>query len=210
MLRGAWILAAFIICGLAYALPAFRPFEWLPWTYASFTGRAIGIVAALLSILVVVYPGFLFGVLESIPFWNTPALPPLFFLSGLDTGIATLVLIALAFPSSMGAQGFHLLGIGDIIFVFLLLIMLGAYLEIVRQSGPTALLSIRLLKTPLFIGGVIIFGLIVPLVLLFYTVFVMDASLLRILAGITSVLLLAGGLFLRYSVISAGVRIGVR
>ena len=58
--------------------------------------------------------------------------------------------------------------------------------------------------------GVIIFGLIVPLVLLVYTVFLMDASILRILAGITSVLLLAGGLFLRYSVISAGVRIGVR
>lgn len=209
MIRGAWILAAFIIFGLAYSLPSFSLFERLPWNQTSSLGQGIGMVAALLSILVVIYPGFLLGVLESIPFWNTPILPPLFFLSGLDTGIAVLVLIALAVPASLGADGFHLLGAGDIVFIFLLLVMLGAYLEIVRQSGITARASISLLKTPLFIGGVILLGLLVPLGLLLYAIFVTDAFTLRITAGITAVLLLAGGLLLRYSVIRAGVRIAV-
>ena len=99
---------------------------------------------------------------------------------------------------------------GDLVLIFLLLVVLGAYLEIVRQSGVTASASIHLLKTPLFIGGVIILGLLLPLGLLIFSIFVSDALVLRSLAGITSVLLLAGGLFLRYSVIRAGVRITVR
>lgn len=170
----------------------------------------MGVVTALLSILVVVYPGFLLGVLKSIPFWNTSALPPLFFLSGLDNGIAVLVVVALFFPTSFGADGFHLLGAGDIVLIFFLLIILGAYIEIVRQAGDTAAASIRLLKTPLFIGGVIIAGLLIPLALLLYSFFVTHAITLRILGGITSVFLLAGGLFLRYSVIRGGIHSAVR
>lgn len=210
MARGAWILAAFIICGLAYSLPSIRLFEWLPWRQTENLGQGMGIVAALLSMLVVVYPGFLLGVLKSIPFWNRWVLPPLFFLSGLDTGIAVLLLIALFFPASFGADGFHLLGAGDTVLIFFLAVTLGAYLEIVRQGGETAAVSIRLLRTPLFIGGVIIVGLLLPLGLLLYSFFVTHMLTLRILAGITSVFLLAGGLCLRYSVIRSGVPIAVR
>ncbi|MFC1909514.1 NrfD/PsrC family molybdoenzyme membrane anchor subunit [Chloroflexota bacterium] len=210
MVRGAWILTAFIICGLAYALPSLRFFEWLPWSQASGLGQGIGIAAALLSILVVAYPGFLFGVIESIPFWNTSALPPLFLLSGLDTGISVIVLIALSLPASLGIEGFHLLGTADIVLIILLLIVLGAYIEIVRQAGVTASASVHLLKTPMFIGGVIILGLLLPLVLLVISMFVSDVIVLRTLAGVNGLLILAGGIFLRYSVIRAGVRITIR
>ena len=205
--KGTWILTAFIILGLLYSLPAFSAFEWLPWSQESGAGQGIGIAAAVLSLLVVAYPGFLLGVVKGIPFWNTPTLPPLFFVSGLDTGIALLVLIALFFSTSFGVDGFHLLGIGDIALIVLLLIVLGAYIEIARQSGVTTAASIRLLKTPLFLIGVITVGLLIPLVLLIYSIFVTDALVLRILAGINSVFLLAGGLFLRYSIIRAGVPI---
>jgi len=160
-------------------------------------------------VVVLVYPGFLLGVIRSIPFWNTSALPLLFFLSGLDTGIALLVVIGLFFPASFGVDGFHLLGTGDIVLIFLLLIVLGAYIEIARQSGDAAAASVRLLRTPVFIGGVVITGVILPLALLLYSFFVTHVITLRILAGIASVLLLAGGLFLRYSVVRSGVHIAV-
>ena len=88
--------------------------------------------------------------------------------------------------------------------------MIGAYLEIVRQAGITAATSVRLLKTPLFILGAVIDGMLLPLGLLVFSIFVTDAVALRILAGITAVLLLSGGLFLRYSVIRAGVQVTVR
>jgi formate-dependent nitrite reductase membrane component NrfD len=210
MVKGAWILVVFIILGLAYALPSFEAFGWLPWNKTSDLGRGIGIAAALLSILVVIYPGFLLGVVKGIPSWHASILPPLFFFSALDTGIALLVLIALFFPITFGADGFHQLGVADIGFILMQLIALGAFLEIVRHLGVTATATIRLLKTPLFIGGVIILGLLLPLGLLLYSVLVTDALVLRIVAGITSALLLAGGLFLRYSILSAGVYFGLR
>jgi formate-dependent nitrite reductase membrane component NrfD len=210
MIRGAWILTAFIILGLAYALPSFSLFSWLPWNQASGFGLGLGIAAALLAIVVAVYPGLLLGVIKSIPLWNTSALPPLFFLSGLDTGLATLVLMSLAFPSAVGTDGLHLLGVIDAGLIVLLLVALGAYIEIVRQTGVTAATSIHLLATPLFIGGVVISGLLLPLAIFICGTYVSDGPSVRLLDGVASLLILGGGLLLRLSVIRSGVRIVVR
>ena len=205
MTRGAWILTGFIIFGLAYALPAFAVFNWLPWTQASGLGHGIGIMAAILSVIVPIYPGLLLGVIKSIPLWNTSALPPMFFLSGLDTGIASLVLISMFLQSAIDIGGFHLLGAIDIILIVLLLVALFGYLEIVRQSGITAAASVRLLKTPLFIGGVMIAGMILPLALLIVSVSIPDIRSIRILDGVSGVLILIGALLLRFSVVNSGV-----
>ncbi len=210
MIRGAWILTAFIVLGLAFALPSFGLFSWLPWNQASGFGLGLGIAAALLALVVAVYPGLLLGVIKSIPLWNTSALPPLFFLSGMDTGLATLVLMSLLFPSVVETDGLHLLGAIDAGLIVLMLIALGAYIEIVRQTGVTAAASIHLLSTPLFIGGVIISGLLLPLAILIWGICVSDAPSVRLLDGIGSVLILCGGLLLRLSVIRSGVRIAVR
>ncbi|OGO24447.1 MAG: hypothetical protein A2144_01585 [Chloroflexi bacterium RBG_16_50_9] len=209
MIRGAWILTAFIILGLAYALPAFSTFQWLPWSPASGFGQGIGIAAALLAIIVMVYPGLLLGVIKSIPLWNTSALPPLFFLSSLDAGLATFVLLSLPITSAIGMDGFHLLGAIDIVLIILLLVVLGAYVEILRQTGTTAASSIHLLRTPLFIGGVIIAGLLLPLGILIFNIFIADVQLIGALAGIAGVLILSGGLLLRLGVVKSGVRIAM-
>jgi formate-dependent nitrite reductase membrane component NrfD len=206
MTRGAWILTAFIILGLAYALPAFSLFNWLPWNQASGWGQGIGIAAAVLSVIVPIYSGLLLGVIKSIPLWNTPALPPIFFLSGLDTGIAVLVLVSLFLPAAIDVAGFHLLGTIDIVLIILLMVALFAYIEIVRQAGTTAAASVRLLKTPLFIGGVVIAGMILPLVLLIISVSIPDITSIRILDGIAGVLILTGALLLRFSVVTSGLR----
>ena len=204
MSRGAWILTAFIILGLAYALPAYNLFKWLPWSQISGWGRGLGIAACLLSIIVPVYPGLLLGVIKSIPLWNTSVLPPIFFLSGLDTGIAVLVLLSIFLPAAIDVAGFHLLGTTDIVLIILLLVALFAYIEIMRQSSTTAAASIRLLKTPLFIGGAVIAGLILPLALLIISVSISGIQTIRIIDGITGVLILAGALLLRLSVVTSG------
>jgi formate-dependent nitrite reductase membrane component NrfD len=204
MTRGAWILTAFVILGLAYALPAFSLFKWLPWNQSSGWQQGIGIAAAVLSVIVPIYPGLLLSVIKSIPLWNTSALPPIFFLSGLDTGIAVLVLVSLFLPAVTDVAGFHLLGTIDIVLIILLLLALFAYIEIVRQSGITAAASVHLLKTPLFIGGVIISGMILPLVLLIISVSIPNIQSIRILDGISVVLILTGALLLRFSVVTSG------
>ena len=206
MTRGAWILTAFIVLGLAYALPAFNLFKWLPWNQPSGWGQGLGIAACVLSLIVPIYPGLLLGVIKSIPLWNTSALPPIFFLSGLDTGIAVLVLVSLFLPAAIDVAGFHLLGTVDIVLIILLIVALFAYIEIVRQAGTTAAASVRLLKTPLFIVGVVIAGLILPLVLLIISVSIPDVQKIRILDGIAGVLILTGALLLRFSVVTSGLR----
>jgi polysulfide reductase chain C len=210
MIRGAWILTAFIILGLAYALPAFNLFHWLPWEQTSGFGVGIGIVAAILAVIVPIYPGLLLGVIKSIPLWNTPALPPLFFLSGLDTGIAALVLASFGFPAAVGVEGFHLLGVIDIVLILILLIAIWAYVEIVRHAGVTASISISLLRTPLFIVGVAIAGLVLPLALLIISALVSDIQTIRVLDGIAGLLILTGALLLRLSIVTAGVRMIAR
>jgi formate-dependent nitrite reductase membrane component NrfD len=210
MIRGAWILTAFIILGLAYALPAFSLFEWLPWEQTSRFGLGLGIAAAVLAIVVTVYPGLLLGVIKSIPLWNTAALPPLFFLSGLDTGLAVLVLMSLLSSPAVGVEGFHLLGAIDAGLIVLLLVALGAYIEIVRQTGVTAAASIRLLMTPLFISGVVISGLLLPLALFICGIYLSDIQSIRLLDGIASLFILTSGLLLRFGIITSGVRIVVR
>lgn len=209
MIRGAWILTAFIILGLAYALPAFKIFAWLPWDQTSGLGEGIGIAAAALAVFVMVYPGLLLGVIKSIPLWNTSALPPLFFFSGLDTGLATVVLMSTAFPSTIGIDGFHLLAGVDIAILVVVLVVLAAYLEIVRQTGETAAVSVRLLLSPLFNWGVIIAGLLLPLVILISSFAVTDISTIRVLETITGILILSGGLLLRFGVVKSGVRLPV-
>jgi len=204
MARGVWILGAFIVLGLLYSV-----FVWLESSNSMGAGLIIGIIAAILSIFVVAYPGFLLGNARGIPFWNTPTLPLLFFLSGLDTGISLLAVIALFFGGSINTAGFHLFGAGDIIFIVLVLILLGAYIEIARQSGITSAISVRLLKTPLFIFGVLTFGLVIPLVLLIISLFVADGTAIQILAGISAILILFGALCLRYSIVKAGVPVAI-
>jgi hypothetical protein len=131
-------------------------------------------------------------------------------LSGLDTGLASVVLMSLAFPAAVKADGLHLLGTIDASLIVLLLVALGAYIEIVRQSGTTAAASIRLLTTPLFIGGVILSGLLLPLAIFICGAYASDVGSIRLLDGLASLLILGGGLLLRLSIIRSGVRIVVR
>ncbi len=200
MSRGTWFIAVFVILGLAYSLPAF----WLPWDAATLPAVVIGVIAAIFAVLVMVYTGFLFGAAKRIPFWGTSALPLLFFFSSLYTGMAVLLLIA-GFFELAPAEALRELAIAEIILILMQLLVLGASLVTARYGGTTAVESVRLLmRRPLFITMVIIVGLVIPLGLLGYYGVALNTVALSILAGI---LLLIGGLFLRYFILRAGVRL---
>jgi len=103
-----------------------------------------------------------------------------------------------------------LLGAGDIVLIVLLLITLLAYLEIARQGGITAAEPVRLLKSPLFIVGAIVCGMLVPLALLIVSAFASDTATVVAIEGFAGILVLLGGLLLRYGVVTSGVRLAVR
>ncbi len=202
--RGTCFITLFVIFGLAYSLPAFEPFSWIPWDKATIFGKALGWFAVVFSLLTMLYTGFLLGTTKRIPLWNTPTLPLLFLSSSLYTGMAFLLLIGYLFVPTPGVS-FHTLVIIEIVLILLQLVVLGLFLWSGGYGSITAVESIRLLlKSRLFSIGVVITGLIIPLGLLIYHMSMENRFGVPILA---SFLLLASGLFLRYCILRAGVRL---
>jgi len=208
--RGFLILTCFILFSLAYALPSFGAFSWLPWSQTTVLGQVFGGLAAFFSILTILYTGFLFGEFKRIPFWNTPALPMLFLSASLYTGMAVLLLAGSFLPLAAGnpaTLASRYLVIGETALVIVQLVILGVYVEISRHGTATALESVRLLIGPIFTLGVITAGLVIPLGLLLYSWVAGGAVALVGPLRIASILLLLGGVLLRYVVLRAGVRL---
>jgi len=201
MSRGTWVITIFILFGLAYSLPAFWQLDWK----GTALGNAIGIVAAIFAILTSLYTGFLFAAVKRISFWNTAALPLLFFASSLYGGMAILLLIAPFFTASPDGT-FSVLVIAEIILILIQLFVLGIFLEIAKLGSTPTAESARMLRGPAFVIGVIVAGLIVPLGLLSYYAAASNTLALPMLAGI---LLLVSNFFLRYYILRAGVRVPV-
>ena len=201
MSRGTWFIMAFVLFGLAYSLPAF----WFSAWEATLLGKAIGVVAAVFSVLTTLYAGFLFGAIKRIPLWNTAALPVLFFFSSLCTGMAILLLIA-PFVMVILGDGLYTLIIAAMALILMQSLVLAVFLEVARHGGTSAAESVRLLTEPIPIFRIIIAGLAIPFGLLFYYAVAGNPLVLPVLAG---TLLLIGNFFLRYYTLRAGVRLPV-
>lgn len=206
--RGSWILTFFIVLGFTYLLTFLNLFPWLSWTNNPKLSMVIGIIAVLFSILVLIYPGFLLGVTNSIPFWNTSILPLLFLLSGLCNGTAFLILGTPLHQATLKngmVDVLHIFGGAAMILIFLQAIALYAFLEIAAHGSVSSKESLRLLKTSQFKLKMFVIGLLIPFGLLFYGMFINKIFLLLMLSISAALLLLAGGFYFRYALIHVGV-----
>ena len=206
MARGTLILIIFIIFGLAYSIPAL----WLNWWYDTFL--AVGIIAAIFSILTIIYTAFLLGASKGMPFWNSPTLPPMFIFSAFSTGIA-LTFIVIPFVSAKMTDevaAIHNLGLIVIALIALEMIILAGDLEIGRHQNVVVEESVRLLISrplaPLFIGGLVIIGLIIPIVFQAVGISINNYDILSGFSITVGVSLLIGGYLLRYLILRAGVQ----
>lgn len=85
MTWGVYILALFICVGLVVAF-----FVWKKKQIPS----ALEHVGAVLALATCAYTGLLVAVVEAIPFWNTYAMPILFVVSAISTGLSITVLVS--------------------------------------------------------------------------------------------------------------------
>jgi polysulfide reductase chain C len=201
--RGTYFITGFVIFGIAYSVFSWNILGWVLLNKTTLLGKVVGGIAAIFSFMTMLYTGMLFSTMKRIPLWNTPALPLLFFFSSLYTAMAFLLLIGLLFvPTSIG--DIHSLVMVEIVFILVQLLVLGVFLWAGNYNNMTTVESIRLLKEPLFNIGVIILGLIAPLGLLIYDKVTDSGIIVSILA---TLLLLQGGVFLRYCIIKAGIRL---
>ncbi len=212
---GTWLLTFFVIFGGAFALPLLSEslFGWLKplMGVTGFLGSVFGFGVAL-------YTGLLLGAVKSIPFWNTPLLPVLFLVSAFSTGMsfynATIApqLLRLSGEEERVLKRIcHRLAYTDGLVMLFELLLIAVMLLTASEAMPGYRESVRLLTTgdlaPLFIVGMLIIGLIVPVILIFgYETRPGGQPNKKLYSMILSgVLVLIGGFILRYVILKAGV-----
>jgi len=151
----------------------------------------------LLATILGMYTGILLSAFNARPFWNTSILGPLFLVSGLSTGAAFIMLLSKSEEESKRFSQVDMILIGVEMFLIIHLFM-----------GFLASTSVHVQAAELFLGGpytavfwtfVVGLGLALPL-----TVEIMELKGIHVPAKMASILVLAGGLILRFIVVDAG------
>jgi formate-dependent nitrite reductase membrane component NrfD len=166
---------------------------------------ALLVTTNLFSFLTVIYGGFAMNYINGIPLWNSALLPIMYLISGIWGGAeVTLGLTLAGAGASAGLaaeEWIRLLLIG-------FLILIPVYLLSVRHTSLTGQASVRLMVlgkwSPLFWIGVVIVGMVIPLITVICSFFlgleVIPAALFyaAILCG------LLGDLITRYLILRCG------
>jgi protein NrfD len=205
---GAWILVAIYPVSIAFAWaasPAAMQLRWQQrggrlarlgeWATSHFHGVAQA--QAVLGILLGIYTGILLGAFAARPLWNSAVLGPLFLVSGLSSGAAFLLLLRLA------AGERRTFVRADMALIFFEVVLLALWFLTLAAGGAGAQAAVRLLFggdfTAAFWTLVVALGLVTPLV----------AEWIEARHGVlpgraAAVLVLLGGLALRWIVVDAG------
>ena len=203
--RGMWGWVVFLVFGVLYIAPSLSWFAWLPWSSGEGAGTVMLGIAAAAAVFGIIYPAFVMGQSPAIAFWNNPILPVLFIIYGLIDGI-DLIFISLAALGSTYAVDVKFLEQMEIFLLILGAVSIWAYLGLMSVSRVGAREAVRTLikgeLAPIFWGVVIIIGLVLPLAVGLYGLFV---GVPMGVAGITGVLALVGALYFKYVVLRVGV-----
>ncbi|MDP2659773.1 MAG: DmsC/YnfH family molybdoenzyme membrane anchor subunit [Dehalococcoidia bacterium] len=203
--RGAIFTSIFLLFGILRIAAQVAP--GLPWAPGGALGQAVGLLATLGALGVMVYTGFLLSQSPSIPFWNTTMLPLLFASFAFTCGVGVvLVMLPILGEKVIDLRTVELLSMA---LVAASLVLLWAYMLSMSSSTVAAKESVRMLTSgplaSLFWLGVNVVGLIVPLVAI-ALVYVSNAASGSTLAlALAGILVLVGGYISRYCVLKAGV-----
>jgi len=150
-----------------------------------------------LAIILGVYTGILLSAFNARPLWNTSILGPLFLVSGLSTGLAAIMWMSKSHQERTVLSKIDIALIGVELFLIIHLMM-----------GFLAATEVQIEAAQLFLGGdftvtfwvfIIILGLIVPAFLE-----ILELFGYKIPIWIPSLLILFGGLMLRFLMVEAG------
>jgi formate-dependent nitrite reductase membrane component NrfD len=165
------------------------------WTIRNRKG--IAWVMLVLAVILGIYTGILLSAFNARPLWNTAILGPLFLVSGMSTGIATILLM------SKNHYERKILSRIDLI-----LIVVELFLITHMIMGFLASTSVQIAAAQLFLGGpftvsfwvfVVILGLIFPAVLE-----ALELAGYKIPVAVPAILILFGGLVFRFVMVEAG------
>jgi formate-dependent nitrite reductase membrane component NrfD len=185
---GAWMLGVFgLFAFVSSALALFGGERTAPFR------RRWSLVGTISGFFLAGYTGVLLSA-TALPFWSEARLMgALFLASGASTGMAAISLL-LALGNETSGEGFKKVKRADRYAMIFELIVLAAFLALLG-SAAAPITNGHL--APLFWGGLVVAGLLIPLVLDFV------GTKVRTLAAVTPVLVLIGGFLLRYVIVMA-------
>jgi len=183
---GAWAVGIFGAFTFVSSVLSFTASE-----SAASLRRRISLVGMLFGFFLAGYTGVLLSN-SAMPFWGDSRLMgALFLASGGSTGMAAVALIMFLSGRSMG-ESWHKIEVADRFSMLVELLVLAIFLGVLG-SAAQPITSGHL--GPLFWGGLVGAGLIVPLLLNFF------GGRMRALGAVSAALVLLGGFILRYVVV---------
>jgi protein NrfD len=149
------------------------------------------------SVILGIYTGILLSAFNARPLWNTAILGPLFLVSGLSTGAATIMWMSKShFERNLMSK------------IDLILIGIELFFIIHMFMGFLASTAVQINAAELFLGGeftvsfwvfVVLLGLVVPAILE-----ILELRGYKIPVAIPAALILFGGLMFRFIMVEAG------
>jgi len=204
---GAWVLMIMtpisIIWAASYVRELFPKWDWkfkFLYTFEAWVIRNRKIIAwpmAIYAVILGIYTGILLSAFNARPLWNTAILGPLFLVSGMSTGAATIIMM------SKDHKERKIMGRIDILLIIIELFFI-IHLFMGFLAGP----EVQIEAANLFLGGkftapffafVVMLGLIFPAVLE-----ILELNGFKVPIYIPAILVLIGGLVFRFLMVEAG------
>ena len=199
MARGTIIISIFMLVTLIHV-------GYLIFAGAAGTPACIGIVGGVFALATVVYTGILLGASRPIAFWSTAALPALFLVSALSTGVMAIVLIGMM--AGVDEKAIATLEKLDVVLIVAEILVLGFFLQgthRLTESRASAKMVLCGEVAPMFWFGVALLGLLIPLGLTVLGAANPEATASQAAAILASLCGLTGGLFLRQVILAGGI-----
>ena len=183
---GAWMLGVFGMFAFGSSVLSFVDGERV-----ARLRRRLSLIGIISGFFIAAYTGVLLSA-TALPFWREARLMgALFLASGASTGMAAISLSLYLFGESAG-EGYKKVKRADRYAIMFELVVLAVFLALLGgAAGP--IISGHL--APLFWGGLVVAGLVIPLLL--------DVSGLRLPGVVPAALVLVGGFILRYVIVMA-------
>jgi formate-dependent nitrite reductase membrane component NrfD len=204
---GAWVLMIMtpisIIWSASYIREVFPNWDWkfkFLYTFEAWVIKNRWYIAwpmAIYAVILGIYTGILLSAFNARPLWNTTILGPLFLVSGMSTGAASIILM------SKNHEERRLIGRLDLLFIAVELFFI-----VHMIMGFLAGSQVQIDAANLFLGGeftvpffvfVILLGLLLPAVLE-----VLELVGFKVPIIIPAILVLLGGLIFRFIMVEAG------
>ncbi len=169
-----------------------------------FAGSGLNLVFAMSALVVMVYLGIAMASMPSLSFWNTGLVPLQFLTTSLASAVSMMLVALDAFDFSgiKTLESYQLLILSSTFGLTIAHVVSKYYAK--GAARESVLLLTKGWLSKFYIGGVLLLGLVAPLVLTGYAYLVTGTLALGALTS-ASVLVLSGALLLRYCLFRAGI-----